>query len=284
LVFSDEIAFKSPFFDPLIANKWSLISLISLIAWLTYPPFLASAIQDSQEKLKIQTENQKIHIHAKDYPLGKLIQSIHDKTGIQIKIPAPLNTVPVNAKIEAPDWKSAIKKLFQENSRFEMWGKELTTSKIWLYQYENHPVSSGDFIALVDAKETLSKHEIYRLAQEAREINQRLMAMEHFSYLTEDEEVLPLLVFNLQASQAKIRATSLSLFKNLTDDIPLTDIGKIALLDDDPKLRMQALSLIAERVDESDSKPYLLQALNDPSKETQNLAQELLQDLGLSDT
>lgn len=108
------------------------------------------------------------------------------------------------------------------------------------------------------------------------------MAMEHFSYLAEDEEVLPLLVFNLNASRAKIRATSLSLLKNLTDDIPLEDIGKTALLDNDPKLRMQALLLIAERADENDSKPYLLQALNDP--ETQNLARELLLDLGLSDT
>ena len=164
-----------------------------------------------------------------------------------------------------------------------MWGKELATSKIWLYQYENHPVSSRDFVVLIDAKETLSKHEIFRLAQESRNIDQRLMALEHFSYLAQDEEVLPLLVFNLQANQAKIRAASLSLFKNLTDNIPLADIGKIARLDNDPKLRMQALSLIAERVDENDSKPYLLQALNDPSKETQNLAEELLQDLGFTD-
>jgi hypothetical protein len=47
---------------------------------------------------------------------------------------------------------------------------------------------------------------------------------------------------------------------------------------------MQALSLIAERVDENDLKSYLLQALNDSSKETQNMARELLHDLGLSDT
>ncbi len=269
--------------NPLVAKKQLLFSLITLVVWLIHPPFLASAFQDTHQQLQIQTENQRVHILAKDYPLGKLLQSIHDKTGIQIKIPAPLNTVPVNAKIQANDWKSALKKLFHGNSRFEMWGKEMATSKIWLYQYENHPVSSGDFVVLIDAKETLSKHEIFRLAQESRDIDQRLMALEHFSYLAQDEEVLPLLVFNLQAKQAKIRTTSLSLFKNFTDNIPLTDIGKIARLDNDPKLRMQALSLIAERVDENDSKPYLLQALNDPSVETQNLAQELLNDLGFSD-
>ena len=165
-----------------------------------------------------------------------------------------------------------------------MWEKELATRKIWLYQYENHPVSSGDFITLVDAKETLSKHEILRLVQEAKNIDQRLMALEHFSCLAEDEEVLPLLVFNLQSRQVRVRATSLSLFKNLTDDIPLADIGKIAQLDNDPEIRMQALSLIAECVDENDSKSYLLKALNDSSKETQNMARELLHDLGLSDT
>jgi hypothetical protein len=269
--------------NPLVANIQLLISLITLFAWLTHPPFLASAFQVSHQQLQIQTEDQRIHILAKDYPLGKLLQSIQDKTGIQIKIPEPLSRAPVNAKIEAHDWKSALKKLFYGNSRFEVWGKELATSKIWLYQYENHPVSSGDFVVLIDAKETLSKHEIFRLAQESKDINQRLMALEHFSYLAEDEEVLPLLVFSLQASQTKIRATSLSLFKNFTDDIPLTDIGKIAGLDNDPKLRMQALSLIAERADENHSKPYLLQALNDPSKETQNLARELLTDLGFSD-
>ena len=109
-----------------------------------------------------------------------------------------------------------------------MWGKELATSKIWLYQYENHPVSSGDFITLVDAKEILSKHEILRLTQDAKNIDQRLMALEYFSYLAEDEEVLPLLVFDLQSRQVRVRATSLSLFKNLTDDIPLDGIGKVA--------------------------------------------------------
>ena len=277
-MFSKGIILRRIVLNPLLANKKSLISLVSLFIWLTHSPFLVSA--DSKEKLTIQTENQRIHIHAKNYPLGKLLQSIHDETGIQIQIPSPLNNVPVNARIQAHDWKSALEKLFQENSRFELWGKKLATSKIWLYQYENHPVSSGDFVTLVDAKETLSKHEILRLAKEATNIDQRLMAMEHFSYLAEDEEVVPLLVFNLQARQPKIRSASLSLFKNLTDDIPLVDIGKTAHQDNDPKLRMQALSLIAERADEKDSKPYLLQALNDPSIETQNLARELLDDLG----
>ena len=164
-----------------------------------------------------------------------------------------------------------------------MCGKELATSKTWLYQYENHPVSSGDFITLVDAKEILSKHEILRLTQDAKNIDQRLMALEHFSCLAEDEEVLPLLVFDLQSRQVRVRAISLSLFKNLTDDI-LADIGKVAQLDNDPEIRMQALSLIAERIDENDAKSYLLKAVNDSYKETQNMARELLHDLGLSDT
>ena len=86
--------------------------MVLQIVWFIHSPFRASAFQDSQENLKIQTENQKTHIHAKDYPLGKLIQSIHDKTGIQIKILSPLSTVPVNVKIQANDWKSALQKLF----------------------------------------------------------------------------------------------------------------------------------------------------------------------------
>ena len=130
MALSKGTALRGIVFNPLYANKRALISLISLLVGFTFSPFLASA--DSNEKLTIQTENQKVQLHAKDYPLGKLLQSIHDETEIQIKIPSPLNNVPVNAKIQASDWKSALKKLFQGNSRFELWGKRLATSKIWL--------------------------------------------------------------------------------------------------------------------------------------------------------
>jgi hypothetical protein len=261
-----------------------LLSLVVLFAGLNYPFSSAFANQESIPQLKIQTEKKKIQILAKEYPLGKLLQSIREKSGIQVMIPEPLNSVPVNVKIIAKDWKSALKILFLENSRFEMWGKNLTTSKVWLYEYEHHPVSSGDFIVRSDAKETLSKHEILRLAEEATDIKQRLMAMEHFSYIAEDDETVPLLVLNLNSNHTKVRATSLTLFKNLTEPIPLANIGKVAQSDNDPQIRMQALSLIAERVDEEKSKPFLFQALNDPYIKLQNLAQELLDDLGLSET
>jgi hypothetical protein len=260
------------------------ISLFFQIACFCITPFIAAAYQNSDQQLKIQVDKQKINILVKSYPLGKLLQSIHEKTGIQFKVPEPLNVVPVNAKVFAKDWKSAIKKLFEGNSRFEVWGKSLANSKIWLYEYEDYPVSSGDFVVLADAKETLSKREILRLAKEATEINQRLMAMEHFSYLADDDEIIPMLVFNLKANNAKIRAASLALFKNLTEPVPLNSIGKIAQSDNDQTIRMQALSLLAERGNEEEAEPYLLQALNDPSPKTRNLARELLNDLGLSDT
>jgi hypothetical protein len=265
-------------------NKLLLPYLFVFIAWFIDSPLLAFGHQGAQPYLEIQIKNQKVQILAKDYPLGKLLLSVQEKTGIQVRIPEPLNAVPVNTRISARDWKSALKKLFRENSRFELWGKNLTTSKIWLYEYENHPVSSGDFVVLTDAKENLSKHEILRLAQEATDIEQRLMAIEHFTYLAEDEEIIPLLIFNLQAKQTLIRAISLDLLKNLTEPIPLSSIGKIAQLDSDPKIRMQALSLIAERADEESAKIFLLQALDDPAIKLRNLARELLDDLGISKT
>jgi hypothetical protein len=275
----------------LVSPLNSLLKKILVLAFLVVPvsgfihsTLLAFPHQDPQPQLEIQVEIQNIHILAKEYPLGKLLQSIQEKTGIQFRTPEPLDAVPVNARIIAKDWKSALKKLFRENSRFEVWGGNLTTSKIWLYEYENHPVSSGDFIVRADAKENLSKNEILRLARKATHIEQRLMAMEHFSYLGEDEEIIPLLIFNLKARQAKIRATSLTLFKNITEPIPLTHIAKVAQSDKDAQIRMQALSLIAERADEERSKPLLLQALNDPSMKLRNLAEELLNDLGLSET
>jgi hypothetical protein len=267
-----------------IIKSFFSVSFLFQIAWFCAIPFSALAYQSSSQQLKIQVDKQKINILVKNYPLGKLLQSIHEKTGIQFKVPEPLNVVPVNAKVFAKDWKSTIKKLFEGNSRFEMWGKNLKDSKVWLYEYEDYPVSSGDFVVLVDAKETLSKREILRLAKKATEVNQRLMAMEHFSYLADDEETIPMLVFNLQANNAKIRAASLTLFKNLAEPIPLNNIGAISQSDNDQVIRMQALSLIAERGNEEDAKPYLLQALNDPSQKTRNLARELLNDLGLSDT
>jgi hypothetical protein len=258
--------------------------LVFQIVCFTSSPVLASQYQGLLPQLTIQADNQGVKILAKDYPLGKLLQAIHKETGVQFRVPEPLNSVLVNARILASDWKSALKKLFQENSRFEKWGKNLATSKIWLYEYEDHPVSSEDFIVLADAKENLSKHEILRLAKEATDIEQRLMAVEHFSYLGEDVEVLSLLLYNLDASEAQIRSTSLSLLKNLTEPIPVASIGEIALSDNDPQIRREAISLIVERVEEEDAKPYLLQALNDLSIDNQTLAQELLVDLGFSDT
>jgi hypothetical protein len=258
--------------------------LVFLIVCFTYSPVLASEHQGLLPQLNIQADNQRVNILAKDYPLGQLLQAIHRETGVQFRVPEPLNSVPVNTRILASDWKAALKKLFRENSRIEKWGKNLATSKIWLYEYEDHPVSSEDFIVLVDAKENLSKQEILRLAKEATDIEQRLMAVEHFSYLGEDKEVLSLLLYNLKASEAKIRSTSLSLLKNLTEPIPLAGIGKIALSDNDPKIRREAISLIVERIEEEAAKPYLLQALNDLSMENQALVKELLVDLGFSDT
>ena len=258
--------------------------LVFKIVCFTPSPILASEYQVALPHLNIQADNQGVNILAKDYPLGKLLQAIHKKTGVQFRVPEPLNSVPVNTRILAKDWKSALKKLFRENSRFEKWGKNLATSKIWLYEYEDHPVSSEDFVVLVDAKENLSKHEILRLAKEATDIEKRLMAVEHFSYLGDDREVLSLLLYNLEASEAKIRSTSLSLLKNLTEHIPLATLGEVALSDNDPKIRREAMSLIVERMGEEDAKPYLLQALNDPSMVNQTLAQELLVDLGFSDT
>ncbi len=258
--------------------------LVFQIVCFSFSPVLASDYQGLPPQLNIQADNQGVTILAKDYPLGKLLEAIHKKTGVQFRVPEPLNTVPVNARILARDWRSALQKLFRENSRFEKWGKILETSKIWLYEYEDHPVSSEDFIVLVDAKENLSKHEILRLAKEANDIEQRLMAVEHFSYLGGDAEVLSLLLFNLEASEPQIRSTSLSLLKNLTEPIPVASIGEVALSDTDPQIRREALSLIIERIEEEEAKPYLLQALNDPSMENQTLVQELLVDLGFSDT
>ncbi len=258
--------------------------LVFQIVCFAFSPVIASEYHRLPPQLNIQADNQGVNILAKDYPLGKLLQAIHKKTGMQFRVPEPLNSVPVNARILARDWKSALKKLFRENSRFEKWGKNLATSKIWLYEYEDHPVSSEDFIVLVDAKESLSKYEILRLSKEATDVEKRLMAVEHFSYLGDDIEVLSLLLHNLKASEAKIRSTSLSLLKNLTEPIPLATVGEVALSDNDPQIRREAISLIIERVEEEDAKPYLLQALNDPSMENQILAQELLVDLGFSDT
>lgn len=248
------------------------------------PPFSASAYQDSRQQLTIHADDQKIQILATDYPLGQLLETIYERTGVQFNFPESLNFVPVSIRIQASDWKSAIIKLFQDNSRLELWGENLASSKIWLYDYEDYPVSSEDFVVRIDAKETLPKLEIFRLAQEAPNVEHRLMAMEQFSYLGDDEETLPLLIFNLQADQAKIRSSALTLFKNLTEPLPLADIGRVAQSDSNQQIRMQALSLIAERVDEDDSKSYLLQALSDPSVEIRTLAQELLDDLGISFT
>ncbi|MEK9629041.1 MAG: hypothetical protein VW455_08465 [Nitrospinota bacterium] len=233
--------------------------------------------------LEIQSGPEQVFIFARSYPLGNLLQEIHYRTGIQFNIPDPLKSVSVDIQVLQGDWKSALKNLFQENSRLEKWGVDLAASKIWLFEYENYPVSSADFIVRVDAKEKLTKQEILRLAQKANDIEKRLMATEHFSYLAEDEEVLALLLQNLDANEKAIRSLSLELMKNLSEPIPLLPVGKVSISDPDPEIRMQALSLITERADEEGAKPYLLQALHDPSIETQTLARELLTDLGFSD-
>src|SRR4051812_3126396 len=62
-----------------------------------------------------------IHVQVKERPLQEILQSIQHRSGIQFSLSPALQAVTVTARIDAPDWPTAIQQLLRQFNTAEVW-------------------------------------------------------------------------------------------------------------------------------------------------------------------
>ena len=88
----------------------------------------------STSKSYINSTSKGIQLRFQDYPLGELLKSIHDETGIRFNLSSRMATIPTSINIEARNWKNSVRKLIADYSRVEVWTNRPKTSQIWLME------------------------------------------------------------------------------------------------------------------------------------------------------
>ena len=88
----------------------------------------------STSKSYINSTSKGIQLRFQDYPLGELLKSIHDETGIRFNLSSRMATIPISINVEARNWKNSVRKLIADYSRVEVWTNRPKTSQIWLME------------------------------------------------------------------------------------------------------------------------------------------------------
>ena len=92
----------------------------------------------STSKSYINSTSKGIQLRFQDYPLGELLKSIHDETGIRFNLSSRMATIPISINVEARNWKNSVRKLIADYSRVEVWTNRPKTSRIWLMESKPH--------------------------------------------------------------------------------------------------------------------------------------------------
>jgi len=88
-------------------------------------------INQSAKKNSINSTQNGIQLHFRDYPLGEILKNIHDETGIRFSLSPQMAKKKIRGDIEAKHWKNSVRKLIEDYSRVEVWTNQPKTSQIW---------------------------------------------------------------------------------------------------------------------------------------------------------
>ena len=83
---------------------------------------------------KTETANKSISLRFENLSLINVLQNIQEETGISFSTDPEMGTTPFSATVKAENWETAVKLLFKDFSRIEVWTDNLNTSRVWLYQ------------------------------------------------------------------------------------------------------------------------------------------------------
>lgn len=72
---------------------------------------------------EISSSRGKVTINVRDREWGEVLQRIQKESGIVFEFHARLKNLKITARISAPDWTSAARKLLEDFSRVEVWDK-----------------------------------------------------------------------------------------------------------------------------------------------------------------
>jgi len=103
----------------------SIINLLAILPLLFSAPSVAAPVH-------IEENNKNITIRVKNAPLGEVLQSIEDKTGIQFHVSPSVRDDLIEVNLNAPDWQTAVKLLLDSYSRAELWNPRLDMTEIYI--------------------------------------------------------------------------------------------------------------------------------------------------------
>jgi type II secretory pathway component GspD/PulD (secretin) len=95
-------------------------------------------INQSAKKNSINSTQNGIQLHFRDYPLGEILKNIHEETGIRFNLSPTLAKKTISVDIEAKNWKNSVRKLVEDYSRVEVWTNQPKTSQIWLVESNSY--------------------------------------------------------------------------------------------------------------------------------------------------
>jgi hypothetical protein len=108
-----------------IMTRFLLNILVVLILW-----FPASSIAGTLNRIHIKENDKGITLRVNDASLGKVLQSIGGKTGIQFHTSPSVLNDRITINLNAPDWQTAMKQLLKPYDRIELWSPNLHLTKI----------------------------------------------------------------------------------------------------------------------------------------------------------
>jgi len=100
---------------------------ILLILWCP-----ASSIADSPNSIYIKDNDKSITLRVDDATLGKVLQSIEGKTGIQFHVSPSVLNDRITTNLNAPDWQTAMRQLLEPYGRAELWNTQLDLTEIYV--------------------------------------------------------------------------------------------------------------------------------------------------------
>lgn len=132
-------------------TRFLLNILVILILW-----FPASSIAGTLNSIHIEENDKGITLRVNDASLGKVLQSIEGKTGIQFHVSPSVINDPITVNLNAPDWQTAMSLLLEPYGRAELWNPRLDLTEI-------HVLSRADDTAEPPPK--LNRKQLRKLAK-----------------------------------------------------------------------------------------------------------------------
>ena len=80
----------------------------------------------------IEENNAGITIRISNTPLGEVLQSIEDQTGIQFHVSPSVLNDQITVDLKAPDWQTAMRLLLEPYGRAEVWSPRLDMTEIYI--------------------------------------------------------------------------------------------------------------------------------------------------------